>query len=69
MKLKKSETYKVKVEEDGAYWCPECEGINYLDSFEFTRLINQRGKMLTSCPMCKAKIKLFAYEPDNYPEL
>ena len=68
MKLKKSETHKVKVEEDGAYWCPECEGINYLDSYEFTRL-SHKGKMLITCPMCGTKLKLFAYESDNYSEL
>lgn len=68
MKLKKSETHKVKVEEDGAYWCPECEGLNYLDSYEFTRL-SHKGKMLITCPMCGTKLKLFAYESDNYSEL
>lgn len=68
MKLKKSETPKVKVEEDGAYECPECRGINYLDSFEFTKL-TYHGNMVINCPMCRTKIKLYAYEPDNYPEL
>lgn len=68
MRNKKSETPKVKVEEEGAYWCPECGGINYLDSYEFTKLTHN-GKMNINCPMCKTKIKLYAYEPDNYPEL
>ena len=68
MKRKKQEVPKVHVYE-GTYECPECGGINYLDSYEFTQLTNKRGKMLISCPMCKSKIKLFAYEPDNYPEL
>lgn len=68
MKQKKFEVPRVQVEE-GVYECPECGGLNYLDSYDFTKLTHQRGKMLTYCPMCKAKIKLFAYEPDNYPEL
>ena len=68
MKRKKQEVPKVQVD-DGTYECPVCGGINYLDSYEFTKLTNQLGKMLTSCPMCKAKIKLFAYEPGNYSEL
>ena len=68
MKRKKQDVPKVHVCE-GTYECPVCGGINYLDSYEFTQLTNKRGKMLISRPMCKYKIKLFAYEPDNYPEL
>ena len=68
MKCKKSETPKVIIEDEGVYECPECGGFNYLDSYEFTKL-SHKGKMLITCPMCGTKLKLFAYESDNYPEL
>lgn len=68
MKRKKSETPKVIIEDEGVYECPECGELNYLDSYEFTKL-SYKGKMLITCPMCGTKLKLFAYESDNYSEL
>lgn len=67
MKRKKQAVPKVQIYE-GTYECPECGGLNYLDSYEFTKL-SHKGKMLITCPMCSTKLKLFAYESDNYSEL
>lgn len=58
---------KVRVDE-GSYECPECEGVNYLDIYDYTHLIH-RGSSLINCPMCKTKLILYCYESDNNSEL
>ena len=68
MKRKKLGIPKVHVEEDGAYECPECGGLNYLDSYDYSMLLN-RGNIPHHCPMCETKLKLSIYEQDSYPEL
>lgn len=58
----------IMVGEDGYYVCPECDGVNYLDSFEFQELTLLKTKKC-NCPMCKNPLTLLAYGIHSNPEL
>lgn len=58
----------IMVGEDGYYVCPECDGVNYLDSFEFQELNRLKTKKC-NCPMCKNPLTLLAYGIYNNSEL
>ena len=58
----------IMVGEDGYYVCPECDGVNYLDSFEFQELNLLKTKKC-NCPMCKNPLTLSAYGIKNNSEL
>lgn len=68
MKRKKFWIPKVHVGEDGAYECPECGGLNYLDSYDYSMLLNN-GNIQNYCPMCETQLKLSIHEQDSYSEL
>jgi rubrerythrin len=68
MKRKKSGVPRVHVGEDGAFECPECGGLNYLDSYDYGMLVTNRI-IPHHCPMCETPLKLSVYEQDSYPEL
>lgn len=46
--------------DDGYYECPECGGINYLDSYNLVLLRGGR-RLLIPCPMCKKPFKISIY--------
>ena len=68
MKRKKPGIPKVFVWEDGAYECPECGGLNYIDSYDYSMILN-KGSIPQHCPMCETPLKLSRYEQDSYSEL